>query len=39
MSQTIMTDLVREAKSARQRILEMCVNAGEGRGASVFSCT
>jgi len=39
MSQTVMSELEKEAQSVRQRILEMCVNAGEGRIASAFSCT
>ena len=39
MSQIVTSELEKEARTVRQRILEMCVNAGEGRVASAFSCT
>lgn len=38
MSQTVISELVKETQSVRQRVLEMCVTAGEGRVASALSC-
>jgi transketolase len=39
MSQIVKSELAEEARSVRQRVLEMCADAGEGRLASAFSCT
>jgi transketolase len=39
MIEAVMTELEAEVKSVRQRVLEMCARAGEGRVASAFSCT